>query len=386
MRALRVALCTDYFYPRIGGVQSHIAGLASELERRGHEVIILAKHLKTDLPNDSLLISHDKIVYIESIFPLPIIIVPPKPAEVREVIRRGGFDIVHAHHAFTPTSLLSIGAAEKLRIPSILTNHTIFIASNSRYIWVPASYVLYPYRRYINKACLITAVSRAAAKFIGHFAEDKKIVVVPNGVDIERFESVGKNIQFSLSGKPTILYVGRLAYRKGLQVLVRAMPFILKEIPNAHLIIAGKGYMDGFIRMLIKSLNLEDYVTMLGFIPNENLPELYASSSLFVMPSLYCESFGVTLLEAMASGRPVIASNVGGIPEVVKDGVTGLLFKRGDAEDLAEKIIMVLSDRSLAQSLASNAKEIVKERYSWPVIADKMENLYEKTLKQSHSR
>ena len=210
--------------------------------------------------------------------------------------------------------------------------------------------------------------------------------MVPNGVDIERFESVGKNIQFSLSGKPTILYVGRLAYRKGLQVLVRAMPFILKEIPNAHLIIAGKGYMDGFIKVLIKSLNLEGNVTMLGFIPDEKLPELYASSSLFVMPSLYCESFGVTLLEAMASGRPVVASNVGGIPEVVKDGVTGLLFKRGDAEDLADKIIKVLSDRSLAQSLASNAKEIVKERYSWPVIADKMEDLYEKTLKQSHSK
>jgi len=86
------------------------------------------------------------------------------------------------------------------------------------------------------------------------------------------------------------------------------------------------------------------------------------------------------------SGRPVVASNVGGIPEVVKDGVTGLLFKRGDAEDLADKIIKVLSDRSLAQSLASNAKEIVKERYSWPVIADKMEDLYEKTLKQSHSK
>jgi len=383
---LRVALCTDYFYLSIGGVQSQVAGLASELERRGHEVAILAKQLRTDLPNGSLRISHDRVIYIEPIFHLPIIIVPPKPADVREVIRRGGFEIVHAHHAFTPTSLLSISAAEKLRIPSILTNHTIFLVSDAKYVWVPASYVLYPYRRYINKACLITAVSRAAAEFIEHFAEDKKIVVVPNGVDIELFESVEKNIQPSLSEKPIILYIGRLAYRKGLQVLVRAMPFILKEIPDAHLLIAGKGYMDSFIRMLIKSLNLEGNVTMLGFIPDENLPELYASSSLFVMPSLYCESFGVTLLEAMASGRPIIASNVGGIPEIVKDGVTGLLFKRGDAEDLADKIITVLSDCNLAQSLASNAKELVKERYSWPVITDKMEDLYEKTLKQSHSK
>ena len=143
---LRVALCTDYFYPRIGGVQSHVVGLASELERRGHEVVILTKRLKTDLLNCFLRVSHDKIVYIKPIFPLPIIIVPPKPTDIREVIRRGGFEIIHAHHAFTPTSLLSISAAEKLRIPSILTNHTIFIASSAKYVWVPASYILYPYR------------------------------------------------------------------------------------------------------------------------------------------------------------------------------------------------------------------------------------------------
>ena len=93
----------------------------------------------------------------------------------------------------------------KLRIPSILTNHTIFLASNAKYVWVPASYILYPYRRYINKACLITAVSKAAAKFIEHFAEDKKIAVVPNSVDIELFESVEKNIQPNLSEKPIIL-------------------------------------------------------------------------------------------------------------------------------------------------------------------------------------
>ncbi|MCD6593900.1 glycosyltransferase, partial [Candidatus Bathyarchaeota archaeon] len=98
---MRVALCTDYFYPSIGGVQSHVAGLASELERRGHEVAILARQLKADLPEGSLRISHGRIIYIEPIFPLPIIIVPPKPADVREVIRREGFEIVHAHHAFT---------------------------------------------------------------------------------------------------------------------------------------------------------------------------------------------------------------------------------------------------------------------------------------------
>jgi len=381
---LRVALCTDYFYPHVGGVQSHVAGLASELERRGHEVTILAKQVKTKLSNDSLQILSKRIIYLEPVFPVPIILIPPKLAEVREVIRKGRFDIVHAHHAFTPTSLLSISAAEKLRIPSILTNHTIFLASNAKYVWVPASYILYPYRRYINKASLITAVSRAAAKFIGHFTEEKKIVVVPNGVDVERFASTEKDTPPYLSEKPIILYVGRLAYRKGLQVLVSAMPFVLKEFPYAKLLIVGEGYMKCLVRMLIKSLDLDGKVKLLGFIPDEKLPDLYGLSSLFVLPSLYCESFGITLLEAMASGKPVVASNVGGIPEVVRDGITGLLFRRGDAYDLACNIIKVLSDHNLAESLAFNAKELVKKRCSWSAVAGKMEDIYEKTLNNQH--
>lgn len=171
--------------------------------------------------------------------------------------------------------------------------------------------------------------------------------------------------------------MGRLAYRKGLHVLVRAFPFVLKEFPNAQLFIAGKGYMESFIRILIKSLHLDENVKILGFIPDEKLPKLYALSHPFVLPSLYCESFGITLLEAMASGKPVVASNIGGIPEVVKDGVTGLLFKRGNPEDLADKIIMVLENRSLSESLVFNAKNLIKERYSWPVIASCMEDLYE---------
>jgi glycosyltransferase involved in cell wall biosynthesis len=254
------------------------------------------------------------------------------------------------------------------------------VASDVNHIWVPISYILYPYRRYINKASLITAVSRAAAKFIEHFTKGKEIVVVPNGVDVERFMIItGETI--SLLEEPIILYVGRLAYRKGLHVLVRAMPLVLKEIPNTQLLIVGEGYMDRFLRTLIKSLNLEENVKMLRFIPDEKLPELYASSHLFVLPSLYCESFGITLLEAMASGRPIIASSVGGIPEVVEDGVTGLLFRRGNVQELADKIIRVLNDNKLAQTLAFNARKLVKERYSWAVIANKMEDLYEKTLK-----
>jgi len=376
---LRVALCTDYFYPRIGGVSSHVAGLASELERRHHEVVILTKSAKSDTRYSIA----GKVSYLRPSIPIPVILVPPKAADIREALERGRFDIVHAHHAFTPTSLLSVSAARKIGMPAVLTNHTIFLASDHESLWVPTSYVLYPFRRFINKANLITAVSQTAADFIGHFTERGKVVVIPNGIDSDRFDSrscAKEDPTHEDGGEHIILYVGRLVYRKGIHVLVKAMPQILREFPDARLLIAGEGVMGNLIRILIKSLDLKDHVKLLGFVPNENLPDLYGLSQVFVLPSLYCESFGITLLEAMASGKPVVASNVGGVPEVVEDEVTGLLFRKGDERALADGVLRVMNDCDLALNLAVKARRSVEDNFSWFVVADKIESLYEELL------
>jgi glycosyltransferase involved in cell wall biosynthesis len=162
---LKIALCTDWFFPRIGGVSSHVAGLALELEKRGHEVAIITK--QTNNINGSKCFQSAKSVqltYVKPLAHISMILVPPNLNEIREVLRKGGFDIVHAHHAFTPTSLLSIAAAKKLGIPAILTNHTIFLISDAGYLWVPTSYILFPFRRYVSKADRVIAVSKTARR------------------------------------------------------------------------------------------------------------------------------------------------------------------------------------------------------------------------------
>lgn len=379
---MKIALCTDYFYPRIGGISSHIAGLASELERRHHEVVILTKFNKS---NKRYSIT-EKVIYLKPSIPIPVILVPPKIANIREALEQGKFDIVHAHHAFTPTSLLSISAAKKIGIPAVLTNHTIFLAPDQKSLWAPMSYVLYPLRSYINNANSITAVSQIAADFIGHFTKRRRIVVVPNGTDPDRFGSkscIANETTNEVSGEHIILYVGRLVYRKGIHILVKAMPLILRELPDAQLLIAGEGIMENFIKLLIKSLDLEDHVTLLGFVPDEKLPDLYRLSRVFVMPSLYCESFGITLLEAMASRKPVVASNVGGVPEVIEDEVTGLLFKKGDERDLADCVLRILNEHCFALELAERARRSVENNFSWSSIAYKLECLYEELLATS---
>ena len=138
--------------------------------------------------------------------------------------------------------------------------------------------------------------------------------------------------------------------------------------------------MESFIRLLTKSLNLEDHIRLLGFVPEDELPSLYNLSDLFILPSIYAESFGITLLEAMASGTPIVASAIGGIPEVVENGVNGILFKKGDELDLANAVIRVLDDPALANELAINARKKVEEQYSWPVVVKAIEGVYENVM------
>lgn len=364
---MRVALCSDW-YPNTGGVTSHIACLAGELERLGNEVTIIAKG-REEMRTDPMGVEVVEVPLLSS-----SIMAPPNLSEIRRVLRGRRFDVVHGHHAFTPTPLLSISVAKKLGIPTVLTNHSISLFYDSS-IWMPISYMLFPYRIYINKADRIIAVSRAAADFIKHFAGEGKITVVPNMVDEFFFDGDSRKIREN-GDSPAILYVGRLSHRKGLHVLVTAMRRVVKEIPDARLLVVGDGHMKEFIKLLAKAFGLERNVSLMGFVPKKHLKIIYRASDVFVLPSLYGESFGIVILEAMASGVPVVATDTGGVREVVEDNRTGLLVERGNSEGLARAILKILNDSKLAGKLVRNAKrEAVK--YRSRVIARKIESVYE---------
>jgi len=381
---LKIALCSDWFYPRIGGVTSHIVGLAIELTKQGHEVQIITTENGVRNCSNSPFSSIYRISVSEvaRLVPSSTIVIPPNPAKIREVLQRECFDVVHGHHAFTPTSLLSIQAAKKLGTPTVLTNHTISFAPRKGYFWVPLSFALFPFKMYIGRADRVISVSSAAADFIGHFVDRERIIVVPNGVDIHRFNHVGNDARLAYvsdasKSVPTALYVGRLAYSKGVHVLIRAMPRVLKEVPDAQLLIAGDGLMRGYLEYLIGRLSLNDHVKLLGFIPDEALPKLYHSCDVFVLPSLCCEAFGIALLEAMASGKPIVASRAGGIPEVIRNGVTGVLVNKGDLDSISREVIRLMIDKRFAKTLGQNARRVVETKYSWPIVAAQVESIYE---------
>jgi glycosyltransferase involved in cell wall biosynthesis len=376
---MKIALCSDWVYPSVGGVQSHIMGLAGQLKEMGHEVVIVTKEMEQSNTQGDLYMEGVRKIRAKRLTSPEHILMPPSPRDLRNLLKREGFDVVHAHHAFTPTPLLSLEAAHRLEISSVLTNHSITFANSSDLIWGPVSQML-PFKRYINLADRVIAVSGSAAEFIERFMDRGRATVIPNGVDVGRFHEP-KPVPRSVVDPdrfehPMILGVGRLAFRKGFHLLVESMPRVIKKHTEAKLYVAGKGMMMGFLGFLAESLDLGGKVNLLGYVSDEALPWLYRMCDVFVLPSVSAESFGITLIEAMAAGRPVVASRIGGVPEIIDDGVNGLLFEPWDGQGLSEAVNALLGDPELAENLGRRAHRSAEENYSWAIVARRIEEIY----------
>ncbi len=361
---MRIALCSDYFYPRIGGITTHIEGLARALEERGHEVVIITKRAKFN--DEKLKLS---VIRVNSVFKTSRVLDIPQTSELERKIKEFKPDIIHGHHAFSPISLLSIAIGRKLGIKTVLTNHSIHFLHDYDRVWKPASHALFPYREYISNADEIIAVSRAAAKFISHFTS-KKVEVVENAINVEEFSPEVK----TFDGK-SVLFVGRFTYRKGIHVLLEAFQKVKEEVKRAHLTLVGRGYFSSVISLLIRALGLGRSVSVIEKAKREKIIELYQRSHVFVLPSLYGESFGIVLLEAMASKTPVVASNGGGIGEVIKNGRTGFLVEKGNAEELAERITELLLSQKLSEKISAAAFREVR-KYDWKNVVKRIEAVY----------
>jgi len=215
-----------------------------------------------------------------------------------------------------------------------------------------------------------------------------KIDMIPNGVsmvDVDRFSSaelVDFRAKYAHPSEPLIFSVGRVVYEKGFQVLLDAMPMILQKFPNAKLVLAGKGAFIDQLRAQIGRMDLSKNVKLLGFINDEERDKFLSVANCAVFPSLY-EPFGIVALEAMTFGCPVVASEVGGLAEVITHDKTGTLVYPNDAKSTAWGIIHVLENPQLAKKYAENAKQMVAEQYNWLHIAHQTyELVYRRVLSE----
>ena len=231
-----------------------------------------------------------------------------------------------------------------------------------------------------KNATLTVTISKYSVKKIQHFygVDKTKIRIVPNGVDTQKFKPA-KNCyalkrQLGINNKPTILFVGRLIPRKGLNFLTEAAKQIIKEHHQTKFLIAGNGPLKNNLITHIKKTNLTKNFTILGDINEKTLPALYNCADIFALPSIQ-EGQGITLLEAQATAKPVVAFNVGGIPEAVLNQETGLLTKP-DSNKLADAILKLLENKSLREKMGNKARKFVVNNFSWDICAKKMLKVY----------
>lgn len=365
---MKIVLCSDYFYPKIGGVTMHIENLAKSLNKRGHEVVVVTKKANFDDKVHGL-----NVVRIKSMFRSSQTLDIPCTEELEKILMDEKPDIVHAHHAFSPISLFSISISRRLGVKNVLTNHSIQFLYDFNYLWRPSSFLLFPFKQYIGMTNKVIAVSRAAATFISYFT-DKEVEVIPNGVNVNDFTPNTKEFD----GR-SVLFVGRFVYRKGLHLLLEAMNKVIERNREAKLTIAGTGYLNSVLKFFVKASGLQDHVFIKESPSKDELIRLYQESNVFVLPSIFGESFGIVLLEAMASRTPIVATAQGGVGEIVKHMETGLVVRKDKIRGLAEGITKLLEDEVLSNRLSSKALSKVR-KYDWGVIAKRMEEVYEEVL------
>jgi len=236
---------------------------------------------------------------------------------------------------------------------------------------------------YYNRCDLVTAPSETVKKELKGLGCKRKIEVLSNGVDMNRFRPENRSARlrkmFCRDGETMLFHVGRITKEKGVDVLLGAAKELKKRGMKFKLVIAGKGPALEEMKALAKKLDVSDAVVFSGFVSDGELPKYYATAEFFVTASAV-ETQGIVMLEALASGTPVIGADAGAIPELVKDGKNGFIFKAGDCTKLADRLSDVLNDESLMKRVSGNARESVME-HSLEKVCDRLERIYEQMTK-----
>jgi glycosyltransferase involved in cell wall biosynthesis len=300
---------------------------------------------------------------------------------IRYVYRlRNNFDIVHIH-SFQPQPIIAAVIGSRIYgTRPIVTFHS-FAPPGWYHDMALRNVMRLSLRNCSAVICVSDYVKRRVARFVR--ADPPRLVTIYNGVDTLLFDpeldATSLKEKLGIADKTVILFVGRLVSLKGVEYLIRAMPRIRKNIDNALLIICGTGAQRNLLEETTRKLELTNSVIFAGFVPHSRLPVYFAASDFCVVPSTF-EAMGSVLLEAMSMKKPVIASRVGGIPEIIGDEENGLLVPPRDPEAISDAVLRLYSDRQLYQSLAGNGRRDAVDKYAWNKIATQVSQLYSDLL------
>ena len=351
-----------------GGIQTHTLELSKALQKEGVDVHIFA------IAEDGFVDGVE--VHRVGFFPLPRLTIGQYLSFSLNCLRhmKGvGLDLVHGH------SMYSFGFSLKKSKPFVLTIHgtqlnylrsALRFRPNLNHILTDGLSMIME-RYSCKKADKIVCVSeQVAIDTQGQYSiPPRKIHVIPNAVNPSDFEA-------SDLTSNTILSVGRLHQRKGLYEFLDCFSDVAKEIPDASFTIVGTGEEEKRLRNRVAELGLQDDVDFTGYLKQEDLRKKYSEASVFVLPSLY-EPFGIVILEAMASGLPIVSLPSEGPSRIMEDGRNGFLVDRGE---MAKTLVSLLQDRGLMKRMGDNNLTLVRERFTWTSVAKETKRIYEQAL------
>jgi phosphatidyl-myo-inositol alpha-mannosyltransferase len=363
---MRIGLVCPYAWGIPGGVQAHVRDLAETLISQGHSVSVLAPgdEDSPDLPY--YVVGAGKAVpipYNGSVARLQFGVV--SAARVRRWLRDGRFDVVHVHEPAPPSlSLLTCMIHD-----GVLVGTFHMATTKSRFLSMFDS-VLQPFLEKLNARIAVSPAARRV--IVEHLGADA--VVIPNGVSLAHYTNSGYLDGYPRAGA-TIGFIGRYDEpRKGMDVLVGAVEILAASRPDLRLLVAGRGESEPFLESLRPEVR--ERIVLLGQVDEADKARMLRSVDLYCAPNTGQESFGVILLEAMAAGAPIVASDLEAFRRVLDGGRAGRLFRTGDSRDLAEAISEVLDDAELRESLTTAGSKAVAP-YDWAVVASQVMRIYE---------
>ncbi|MFI9121762.1 glycosyltransferase family 4 protein [Streptomyces bikiniensis] len=360
---MRIGIVCPYSWDVPGGVQFHIRDLAEHLIRLGHEVSVLAP-ADDETPLPPYVVSAGRAVpvpYNGSVARLNFGFL--SAARVRRWLHDNAFDVVHIHEPTSPSlGLLTCWAAQG---PIVATFHT----SNPRSRAMIAAYpILQPALEKISARIAVSEYARRT--LVEHLGGDA--VVIPNGVDVDFFARAEPKKEWQ---GETLGFIGRIDEpRKGLPVLMKALPRILTERPGARLLVAGRGDEEEAVASLPHEMRSR--VEFLGMVSDEDKARLLRSVDVYVAPNTGGESFGIILVEAMSAGAPVLAADLDAFAQVLDQGGAGELFANEDADALADAAIRLLGDEERREELSTRGSAHVR-RFDWSTVGADVLAVYE---------
>ena len=366
---MKICLVSPYDWTVSGGVNNHIRHLAEQFIERGHDVHVVGAGTKPPKPEAFPITTIGRPIPLRVSGSVARITLSLRVAgKVRRLLEENDFDIVHVHEPYMPNLPITF-----LRYSTAINVGTWHAARESNFFYMYGRRLI---KRWSAKLDGKIAVSQAAVAHIEKYFPGY-YNIIPNGVDIEHFAADAPPLPEFDDGKRNVLFVGRPEKRKGLRYLIRAFVGVQRELPDTRLIVVGAGNFTRY-ENAVHNAKLHN-VRFRSNVPFAELPRYHHTSHVFCAPNTGFESQGIVLLEAMAAGMPIVASNIDGFAGVVTHGVEGLLVRPEDPQALANALVELLRDGDRRAAMAARGRERA-QFYSWDRVSQEVLSYYERLM------